>query len=188
MRTGERFGAAHLADVLIGEATDTVRRHGHDGLKTFGVGKERSKRAWQTIVRQLFAAGVLAEASVEHGGFRLTDEGEAILRGRRAIALRVVTEIATPRREKRSERGTLVAGLDAATAALFEHLRGLRLELARKEGIAAYMIFADRSLIDMARLRPRSKDDLKLVHGVGEAKLTRYGAVFLKAVAEFGSA
>lgn len=197
VRTGERFGAAHLADVLTGEATDTVKRLGHDKLKTFGVGKERGKRAWQAIVRQLFAAGALAEASTEHGGFRLTEAGEAILRGRQPIALRVVAESAPKRGAaargsggrgeggRRDPVGASIAGLEPAAAGLFEHLRALRLELARKEGIAAYMIFGDRSLIDMARLKPRSLDDLKLVYGVGEAKLARYGATFVKAVAEF---
>jgi len=185
VRTGERFGGAHLADVLSGEATDTIRRHGHDNLKTFGAGKEHSKRQWQTIVRQLHAAGALEEASSEHGGFRLTERGVAILRGHEPVTLRVVSETRTPRRE----RGVrpVAADLDKATADLFEHLRSVRLEIARKEGIAAYMVFADRSLIDMARLKPRTRDDMKLVHGVGEAKLARYGAVFLKAVAGFAA-
>jgi ATP-dependent DNA helicase RecQ len=182
-RTGERFGAGHLADVLIGEASDAVRRHGHDGLKTFGVGKERAKREWQTIARQLFAAGALAEASVEHGGFRLTEKGADILRGREGVTLRVVKE--KPRRERGARQAARLDGLEPAAAALFEHLRGLRLELSKAEGIAAYMVFADRTLIDMARLRPRNLDDLRLVHGVGEAKLLKYGKQFLAAVRAF---
>jgi ATP-dependent DNA helicase RecQ len=179
VRTGERFGAAHLADVLTGEATDAVRRHRHDQLKTFGVGKDRTKRGWQTVVRQLYAAGALAEASAEHGGFRLTEAGAAILKGAE-ISLRVVAE--TTGRRRRRERGAPIADLDPTGAALFDALRALRLEIARKEGIAAYMIFADRTLIDMARLRPRTLSEMKLVHGVGEAKLGRYGATFLKAM------
>src|SRR5665213_802585 len=92
------------------------------------------------------------------------------------------------RTERRcSNRSAVAADRDKATADLFEHLRSVRLEIARKEGIAAYMVFADRSLIDMARLKPRTRDDMKLVHGVGEAKLARYGAVFLKAVAGFAA-
>jgi ATP-dependent DNA helicase RecQ len=183
VRTGERFGAAHIADVLTGEATDAIRRHGHDGLKTFGVGKEKSKRAWQTVVRQLYASGALEEASVEHGGFRVTESGVAILKGSEKVSLRVVVE--TVRRQSRRERSAAMAELDAGGNALFEHLRALRLEIARKEGIAAYMVFADRTLIDMARLRPRNASDMKLVHGVGEAKLARYGSQFLQAVATF---
>jgi ATP-dependent DNA helicase RecQ len=111
--TGERFGAAHLADVLMGEATDTVRRLGHDRLKTFGVGKDKSRRAWQTIVRQLFAAGALTEASTEHGGFLLSQAGIAILKGEEKISLRVVAETAG-RRPRRERSGVPVADLDAA--------------------------------------------------------------------------
>jgi ATP-dependent DNA helicase RecQ len=130
-------------------------------------------------VRQLYAAGALAEASAEHGGFRLTEAGAAILRGAE-ISLRVVAE--TTGRRRRRERGAPIADLDPTGAALFDALRALRLEIAREEGIAAYMVFADRTLIDMARLRPRTLSEMKLVHGVGEAKLGRYGAVFLSAI------
>ncbi|MEX2318379.1 MAG: RQC domain-containing protein, partial [Bauldia sp.] len=179
VRTGERFGAAHLADVLTGGVTDAIRRHGHDRLKTFGVGKDRTKRAWQTIVRQLYAAGALAEASTEHGGFKLTEAGAAILRGT-TISLRVVTE--TAGRRPRRQGGAPAADLDRAETMLFDRLRALRLELARKEGIAAYMVFADRTLIDLARQRPKTLSEMKLVHGVGEAKLGRYGAIFLEAI------
>ena len=187
-RSGERFGAGHIADILTGESTETMRRLGHDRLKTFGVGKERGKRAWQAIVRQLYAAGALAEASAEHGGFRLTPAGEDILFGRQPITLRVVAEKAPAAKPKRGERlrGAAATLLDGKAAEIFERLRALRLEISRKEGLAAYMVFADRTLIDMARLAPRNLDDLRLVHGVGEAKLGRYGAAFLKAVREAG--
>lgn len=182
-RTGERFGAGHLADVLLGEPTDAVRRHGHDSLKTFGVGRDRNRRSWMTVIRQLFAAGVLAEASEEHGGFRLTGRGEDVLFGRETIALRAVPD--APARPRRAERSARTDGLDETSAALFEHLRALRLTLAREEGVAAYVVFPDRTLIDMAQLRPRTLADMRLVQGVGAAKLTKYGDVFLAAVAQF---
>src|SRR5262249_45930795 len=172
---------AHLASVLTGEASDSVRRLGHDTIKTFGVGRDRSKRAWQTTVRQLFAAGVLAEASAEHGGFRLTEDGEAILRGRKSIALRVVAEGRRERREKPPAAPSVP--LDGPSAALFDRLRALRLDIARREKIAAYMVFADRTLIEMARQRPASLAGLKAIHGVGEMKLARYGGMFLKEIA-----
>jgi ATP-dependent DNA helicase RecQ len=97
-RTGERFGAGHLADLLCGDETDAIRRHGHARLKTFGAGRDRDRRAWMVTVRKLFAAGALGEASQAHGGFRLTEKGEAILFGRETIALRVAEEPAAPRR------------------------------------------------------------------------------------------
>ncbi|MFC5069557.1 DNA helicase RecQ [Flaviflagellibacter deserti] len=182
VRTGERFGAGYLADILLGEATDAVVRNRHDGLKTFGAGKDRSRRAWMTTVRQLFAAGALEEASDEHGGFRLTDRGATILRGQEPIALRVQPE--RERRRLRSEKNR-TDGMDEASAAMFEHLRALRLTLAREEGVAAYVVFPDRTLIDMAQLRPTTKNDMLLIQGVGTAKLERYGDVFLAAIRDF---
>ncbi len=152
-RSGQRFGAAHLADILTGTATEAIRRQNHDGLKTFGVGQDKPKSAWTALARKLFAAGALAEASVEHGGFCLTGKGEDILFGREPIALRA--DPFSERGSRRSGREQARAdGLDEGTAGLFEHLRQLRLSLAREEGVAAYIIFTDRTLIAMARARP----------------------------------
>lgn len=183
-RTGQRFGAAHLADILTGTATEAVRRQNHDGLKTFGVGQDRPKSAWTALARKLFAADALAEASTEHGGFRLTPKGEDILFGREPIALR-----ADPFAERRSRRSGREAaradGLDEGTAGLFEHLRQLRLQIAREEGVAAYIIFTDRTLIAMARERPLGLEAMRAIEGVGERKLAQYGEAFLEAIAGF---
>ena len=183
-RSGQRFGAAHLADILTGTTTEAIRRQNHDGLKTFGVGQDKPKSAWTALARKLFAAGALAEASVEHGGFCLTGKGEDILFGREPIALR-----ADPYSERGSRRGgrdqARADGLDEGTAGLFEHLRQLRLSLAREEGVAAYIIFTDRTLIAMARARPAALDEMRAIEGVGERKLTQYGEAFLEAIARF---
>jgi ATP-dependent DNA helicase RecQ len=104
-RTGERFGALHLADILCGQASDAVLRHKHDELKTFGAGRERSRHAWIATARQLFAAGALAEVSEEHGGFRVTDKGKDVLFGREPISLRVVAEPPAGARRDRPRRG-----------------------------------------------------------------------------------
>ena len=184
-RTGERFGAGYIADVLLGRETDPIRRNGHAALKTFGVGRDRTERAWRSVLRQLFAAGAVAET--EHGGLRVTDKGDAILFGRETIALRA--EADTPRETRRRERGPLVdgaaVGLTPADEPLFQHLRAVRAGIARNEGVAAFMVFADRTLIEMAKLRPLDRPALRLVHGVGERKLSAYGDAFLKAIAEF---
>jgi ATP-dependent DNA helicase RecQ len=185
VRTGQRFGANHIAEVLVGEANDRLRRLGHDELKTFGVGRDRPKRSWVAVTRQLFAAGALAEASAEHG-FCLTEEGAEILRGRKAIALRKIDD-SKPERRRRSSRGAPTAdatGLDPEAHALFDRLRALRRDIAARENLAAYMVFADRTLIDMARHRPTSLAEMKSLHGVGEVKLDRYGAAFLAALRE----
>ena len=179
-RTGQRFGAAYLADVLTGAASDAIRRNGHDGLKTFGVGKEFGKPAWTGIIRQLFAIGALQTASDEHGGFALTDKGEEILRGREAVMLR--TEPETRRERRARARGS--APLDSGAEHVLAALKRKRLELAREEGAPAFVIFPDKTLIDMAEKRPATLDEMLLVHGVGERKLARYGDAFLEALAE----
>ncbi len=182
-RTGQRFGTGHLVAVLCGEATDALKRHGHDTIKTFGAGRDRDKRAWSTTVRQLYAAGALAEASEEHGGFRLTQKGEAILFGRERIALRPPASAAPKgRRDRRQARDTRFAGLDELTSALFEALRAVRLGLARQEGVAAYIIFPDRTLIEMAEQRPGTLDEMRRIQGVGDRKLAAYGAAFLDVI------
>ena len=186
-RTGQRFGTGHLTAVLSGEATDAVTRHGHDKIKTFGVGRDRDKRAWSTIIRQLYAAGALAEASEEHGGFCLTEKGEAILFGRESIALRPPpVQAPTARRDRRQARSARFEGLDEAMTALFEALRAVRLDLARNEGVAAYIIFPDRTLIEMAEQRPATLDDMRRVQGVGDRKLAAYGEAFLEALNRHG--
>jgi ATP-dependent DNA helicase RecQ len=183
-RSGQRFGAAHLADILTGTVTDAIRRQNHDGLKTFGVGKDKPKSAWTALARKLFAAGALAEASAEHGGFCLTEKGDEILLGREPIALRA--DPFAERRTRRSEREAARAdGLDEDTAGMFEHLRRLRLQIAREEGVAAYIIFTDRTLIAMARARPMGLDQMRAIEGVGERKLAQYGEAFIDAIAGF---
>jgi ATP-dependent DNA helicase RecQ len=183
MRTGQRYGAAHLVDILRGEATDAIKRQGHEKIKTFGVGTDRSAPAWRTIIRQLFAAGALAEASEEHGGFRLTEPGEAILYGRETIALRKVVETQARRtRLPASGRENQTAGLDDQASTLFEKLRALRREIAHDEGVPAYMVFPDRTLIEMSESRPATLEELRAVQGVGERKLALYGDAFLDAL------
>ncbi|WP_330082906.1 DNA helicase RecQ [Methylocystis iwaonis] len=177
-RTGQRFGANHIADVLTGEATETVRRHGHDAIKTFGVGKEHSKTEWASILRQLFAVGALRTASAEHGGFAMTPKGEDILFGRETILLR-----SDPLR-RRERREKAAANLDEATDRILSALKRKRRELAQEEGVPAYVIFADRTLIDMAEKRPATLDEMLTVHGVGERKVARYGDAFLEALEE----
>ncbi len=180
-RTGQRFGLNYLSDLLIGADSDALRRNGHDALKTFGVGADRGKQDWASTFRQLFAAGALRAASAEHGGFALTEKGEAILRGRETFLLR-----ADPPREKgsgRTQRQPSRAGEGAGENRIFEALREVRRDIAKEQGLAAYMVFADRTLLEMAEQRPATLDELRGVHGVGERKIALYGEVFLEAIA-----
>jgi ATP-dependent DNA helicase RecQ len=179
-RTGQRFGAGYLADILTGNASETVVRNGHETIKTFGAGREHSKTVWSSIIRQLFAAGALQSASAEHGGFALTPKGEEILFGREKLALR--DDPVKPRESRPSRR--LSPADEAAEDRLLAALKRKRRDLAREENVPAFMIFADRSLIDMAERRPGTLEELARVHGVGERKLARYGEAFLEVLEE----
>ncbi len=182
-RTGQRFGLNYLADVLMGADSDALKRNRHDTLKTFGVGADRSKSEWASTYRQLFAAGALRAASAEHGGFALTEKGEAIMLGRETFTLR-----ADPPKMKTTgkaaKRPRELEDVGSGDGKVFEALRQLRRELARDQGLAAYMVFADRTLLEMAEKRPATLDDLRAIHGVGERKVVLYGDVFLEAIAQ----
>jgi len=172
-RTGQRFGAMHVIDVLRGEATDKVTERGHDRLRTFGIGRERSEREWRAIVRQCIALGILEIDHDAYGALRLTADSRSVLRGERSIALRAWRE------SKRSARRTRTAAgageLSAEAVQVFERLRAWRLEAARRHGVPAYVIFHDATLREIARVRPSSLDLLRQISGIGARKLEAYG-------------
>ncbi len=182
-RTGQRFGATYLTDVLTGVESESVTRNGHQSIKTFGVGADRPRGEWGGIIRQLFAADALETASEEHGGFKLSAKGEAILLGQESIQLRKDPPKAPkPARSKVGKGQDMPEGLDEEDGKLFAALRRKRLELAREEGVAAYVVFADRTLIELARERPLSLREMAGIYGIGTAKLERYGEAFLEVV------
>ena len=185
VRTGERFGAGHLIDVLRGEATETIRKLGHDQIRTFGVGREHDQRSWRTILRQLFGQGAVAQASDEHGGFCLTEKGADILRGKAEVALYADPAPRPSRSPRRRNEAAADTGLDPSDAGLLADLKRLRLVIARDEGIAAFMVFPDRTLIAMAEDRPATLDQMGRVYGVGARKLEAYGETFLEAISSF---
>ncbi|MDQ0467997.1 DNA helicase RecQ [Labrys wisconsinensis] len=182
VRTGERFGAEHLVAVLAGEETEAVLRAGHQGLKTFGVGKDRPKGEWRSLIRQVYALGLMQMDITSYGSFALTERGWAVLKGAERVELRA--DVLQPRESTRSRREAArqEAGLPADHA-LLAALKALRLEIAKAESVPAYVVFTDKSLIDMASLRPRDPYAMRLVHGVGDAKLARYGEAFLAVIA-----
>ena len=171
-RTGQRFGALHVIDVLRGEATPKVAQREHDKLSTFGIGRERSGREWRAIVRQCIAAGVLEVDHEAYGALRLAGESRAVLKGERSVALR------TWREPKRTARVRAAAGeaLAGPAQALFEQLRAWRAEAARRHGVPAYVIFHDATLREIARTRPPSLEALRGISGIGARKLEAYGA------------
>jgi ATP-dependent DNA helicase RecQ len=181
-RTGQRFGAGHLIDVLRGRDTPRVRQLGHDRLTTFGVGKELGVDAWRSVVRQLTARGYLVTDDEGHGSLRLGAASAGLLRGDRGVELR--RDPAPRARPSRASRRRPEPPTGPASE-LFEELRRVRLELARGQGVPPYVVFHDATLREMAERLPGSLAELSTLPGVGRAKLERYGQAFLGAIAEF---
>lgn len=174
LRTGEMFGAEHLIQILRGEGSEKVLRRGHDRLPTFGVGKEFSTGQWKTIFRQLLGLDLIRPDPARHGALRLTEAARPVLRGEEPLELRAdtVARAAGARREP----AALVAAEDEG---LLAALKARRRALAEAQGVPAYVVFPDRTLIEMATERPGTLDALGRITGVGAVKLDRYGADFL---------
>jgi len=183
VRTGQRFGVAHLTDVLLGDATERVRHFQHDQLKTFGVGTELDKRQWRSVFRQLVAQGHLDVDVAGHGGLRLGETARDVLRGAVPVSFRDEPARLPRAQRKRVATGAPIEPLSGAEAALFEALRAKRLALAREQSVPPYVIFHDTTLLAMARQRPRDHAALAEIPGVGRSKLERYGDIFLEVVA-----
>jgi ATP-dependent DNA helicase RecQ len=182
IRTGERFGTEHLINILVGDPTEAITRYGHDKLPTFGVGKDRSKTEWRSILRQLYAAGAI-NLEFQYGRWKITDLGRALLKGQARVDLRK-TQLRSKSegRGKKRAAASATAVLASADRQLFERLKQRRFELAREQSVPAYVVFADRTLIEMAQARPQSLDSLGRIHGVGGNKLMRYGDIFLEVI------
>ena len=187
-RTGQRFGAAHVIDVLRGSDSGRVRQFGHDRLSTHGIGTELDARAWRGVFRQLVAAGLLDVDSEGYGGLRLTEASRAVLQGKREVLLRKEAPRARGRRERDGSARPALPDLPPADLPLFDALRGLRTRLAREQGVPPYVIFHDATLREIARLRPGSTGELMQVGGIGAGKLERYGDAVLAAIREVQAA
>ena len=180
-RSGQRFGAAHVIDILRGADTAKIRQHGHASLSTYGIGNDLDAKQWRSVFRQLVAAGLL-EVDVEgHGALRLTAGSSDVLKGRRTLSLRSEAPVGMRRRDRGAR--SPVAALAPDAAARFETLRQWRSEAARTQGVPAYVIFHDSTLREIAQQQPADLDALAAISGVGAGKLERYGAAVLDAVA-----
>jgi ATP-dependent DNA helicase RecQ len=182
-RTGQRFGAQHLADILVGNATERVRRFGHDRLKTFGVGGEFDVRGWLSVLRQLLAQGHLLPDPGGHGGLVLAESAGDILRGQRELRFRREVPRPPPRRARNGAKAPAALDLDPAAQSLWQALRAWRLDEARRQELPPYVIFHDATLIEVARRRPDSLAALADIPGIGRSKLDRYGAALLAVAA-----
>jgi ATP-dependent DNA helicase RecQ len=185
IRTGQRYGVGHLVAVLRGDDDERVKALRHDALSTFGIGADLDARQWRSVFRQLVAAGLLATDDDGFGVLRLTAASRGVLRGETTVNLRRVAD----REERRAARKSTRAKsreTDLAIAphetALWQSLRELRAQLAREQGVPAYVIFHDATLLQMLRERPQTPAQLGSISGIGAAKLARYGQTFLSAL------
>jgi ATP-dependent DNA helicase RecQ len=183
-RTGQRFGAGHLSDVLIGKATERVEKFNHQRLSTFGIGKEFSAAQWSSVYRQLVASGILESDIEAYGGLKLSEAARPILRGEQSVWLRRDADPAIQKAGRKAQRAERTAKsrepfAGANSDPLWLALKAKRTELAREQGVPPYVIFHDSTLLEILTHRPTTLDELAQVSGVGQAKLARYGESFL---------
>ncbi len=183
-RTGKRFGANYLCDVLLGVENERIISFGHHQLAAFGVGSDLSRSAWMSIIRQLTASGTLVVDVEGFGSIKLSEECRSILKGEQAVKLRRDPLTAQLRSKKKSPRNSSTESLTPEAKELFERLRAIRLSLAKELKVPPYVIFHDKTLVEMSVQRPRSLGELRMVSGVGEQKLEKYGESFLGAINE----
>jgi ATP-dependent DNA helicase RecQ len=181
LRTSGRFFFGHLANILSGKKSEAIERHGHDQLKTFGVGADRAPAEWRGVLRQLLSARLIEHDGADRDRLVVTEEGRKVLHGEAPFALR---EDVVAKRARRDKRAAVHAAPGDADAELLAALKALRGALAKAQKQPAYVVFPDRSLIEMAAAKPASLDALGRVHGVGAAKLARYGSAFLAVIRE----
>ncbi|PIU17296.1 MAG: ATP-dependent DNA helicase RecQ, partial [Gallionellales bacterium CG08_land_8_20_14_0_20_59_87] len=180
-RTGQRFGVAHLIDVLLGKATPKVEQFNHQQLSTFGIGKDLAQQQWSSVYRQLVAAGFINVDMEAYGGLKLTEAARPVLRGEKEVWLRRDAEPAK-RKSSKAERGSRLreAFAGANEDPLWQVLKAKRMELAREQGVPPYVIFHDSTLLEMLNRKPKNLIELGQINGVGQSKLTRYGDDFLQ--------
>lgn len=182
--TGERFGAAHIADMLTGKPNEKAQALKHDQLPLFGAGKPFSRGEWLSVLRQLAGGGFLSLDVAGYGGFSLAPKGRALLKGEGEFRYRPLA----PRGSKKAKRAARTADAPLhgdVSDELLQTLKALRSKLAKERRVPAFVVFSDRSLIDMAARKPLTKWDFGEVHGVGRAKQEEFGAVFLAEIREF---
>jgi len=181
-RTGQRFGTNYLIEVLLGNADERMQQFGHDKLSTFGIGRENEKSEWQSIFRQLVAANLLAIDTSEYGSVKITSQGNLFLKQRETLRLRKWARAAKSKSKERKSSRAPVAFEEKSDDELFQALRAKRLELAREQNVAPFVIFHDRVLREMAIGKPTSLSAFSQISGVGQAKLERYGDLFIEVI------
>jgi ATP-dependent DNA helicase RecQ len=181
-RTGQRFGVAYLIEVLSGLESERVLSNGHQRVSTFGVGRELDKSRWQSVFRQLVARGYLSVDHASYGGLYLTERARPVLKGEENIELRVDVQEVSGRPGKAGKSADQIVLPEDRS--LWEALRQCRKRLADESDVPPYVIFHDKTLLDMVHLRPLNEQQLLAINGVGQGKLVKYGGAFLRIINE----
>ncbi len=179
-RTGQRFGAGYIIDILLGKENTRIQQSGHHKLATYGIGDELNANQWRSVLRQLVAKGLL-DVDIEYGTFRLTEACRPILKGQQQLLLR---QDKTPEKNRPTRRRQVTFSTQKQEA-LWHALRKCRREIAEKQNVPPYIIFPDTTLIEMVDHQPQTPEQLSHVSGVGTVKLERYGDAFLEVLSDY---
>ncbi len=184
-RVGQRFGMGHVIDVLRGSRNERIRELGHNRLSTYGIGSMLGQDEWGSIIRQLVHLGYLEQDLARYSVLRLTGAARPLLRGEQTLTLARprIRPVSAKKSKKGSETGRSIQGKDNG---LFQALRALRKEIANREGVPPFVVFGDATLTEMVARRPKDAAELLLISGVGQHKLGKYGAEFLRVISGFG--
>ncbi|MBB4120587.1 DNA helicase RecQ [Martelella radicis] len=185
-RTGERFGAGHLIDVLTGNETERTERFGHTAMPVFGAGKDIAPKTWQSVYRQLLAKGLIRVDHEAYGALKLEEGARAVFRHEQSLRFRVDRAPKGKASSGTRKRNDAKAALSEQDQSLFEALRATRTALAKELAVPPYVIFPDTTLIALASHRPGSAEAMLEIQGVGKTKLQRYGAEFLDTIRAHG--
>ncbi|WP_231756976.1 DNA helicase RecQ [Microbulbifer elongatus] len=184
-RTGQRFGAAHVIDVLRGADTEKIRQFNHNQVSTYGIGSDLSANEWRAVVRQLVVRGYLQVNAEAFNALQLTEQCRPVLRGEEPVQLRTLPKAAKATGKSESGRSRAAVEISEQDRPLWDALRGLRKSLAEELGVPPYVVFHDATLREMLSARPRNEQEMLAVSGIGDSKLARFGEPFLKLLAEF---
>lgn len=181
-RTGERFGTGHLIDVLIGAENEKTMRFGHVDMPVFGAGKDLTSKTWQSVYRQLLAAGLVSVDHAAFGALKLEAGARAVFKREREVRFRKDRPTTGKASRTSSSSANARSALKGSDMELFDALRAARMEIARDMGVPPYLVFNDSTLVAFATERPTSHDELLSISGVGQSKLERFGDAFLDVI------
>lgn len=180
LRTEQMYGSGYLIDVLLGNTNDRIERNGHKNLSTFGIGTEHSNHEWQSLIRQLVARGLLYVDMNAYGAIKITQDGIAFLKAKPALQMRLDQKIINANSSRSSTKTELSLTLESdSDQTLFTELKTLRMSIAKENNVLPYVVFHDKTLIEMVLHKPTTLTAMNDIPGVGQSKLDKYGQLFL---------